>query len=159
MEVYSKGWALFLLGWTVYPNLQFSLANFVLDYWDNVVFILAQTMKMDPSFPDVLVIHRPLDCNFTDSFCRWSNDQNNWPINWELRAVDRKISIGNELCLKVPSVPQKADLSARLFGPLLSAPDNTRCLRLAYVVHPHPSSLSGLDRAGPKLALMRRQMG
>ncbi|GAA55238.1 hypothetical protein CLF_107438, partial [Clonorchis sinensis] len=138
---------------------QRGLATFVVDYWDNVVFILARTMKMDSSFPDVPVVHRPLDCNFTDSFCRWSNDQNNWPINWELRPVDWKISIGNELCLKVPSIPQKADLSARLFGPLLSASDNTRCLRLAYVIHPHPSFSSGLDRAGPKLALMRRQMG
>nr|CAH8825244.1 unnamed protein product [Trichobilharzia regenti] len=110
-----------------------------------------------------------LDCNFTDSsMCKWSNDQNNWPINWELdMESDLSPAIHEEnsgsVCLYSTELSQQMDISSRLFSPLMSAASNVFCLKLVYKItmsrHPLSTSADQISDTSPKLALLRRQMG
>lgn len=108
-----------------------------------------------------------LDCNFTmfTSTCKWANDHNNWPTNWQVVADVAEPS--DAACLDVRSNPeaflQSRELTARMFGPLIKSENEPRCLRFYYAVHV-PTSLIDGKRARPtepmpRLALLRRQMG
>ncbi|CAH8444691.1 unnamed protein product [Schistosoma bovis] len=114
-----------------------------------------------------------LDCNFTDSsMCKWSNDQNNWPVNWELELTDRFSTSFNQessglICLDATKSIQSMDLSARLFSSLMSSTFNNLCLKLVYtiVISSRTSSMDSSEiltdgiSTMPKLSLLRRQMG
>ncbi|KAF5402576.1 hypothetical protein PHET_04216 [Paragonimus heterotremus] len=95
-----------------------------------------------------------LDCDFSRSLCLWTNDQNNWPTNWAFSEPHVQSGRPKSLCLVAKSMGgSRSDLTARLFGPLLTATNSARCLRLTYAIQPNSV------QAGPKLALLRRQMG
>lgn len=123
-----------------------------------------------------LNIHQPyqslLDCNFTDSsMCKWSNDPNNWPVNWEIHLPDKFNTVATletpkHICLFSTESIQLTDLSARLFSPLLSSTSNNLCLNLVYaIIFSRKFSIQSSEiltdqiSSMPKLSLLRRQMG
>lgn len=104
--------------------------------------------------------------------CKWSNDQNNWPVNWELELTDRFSTSFNQessglICLDATKSIQPMDLSARLFSSLMSSTFNNLCLKLVYtiVISSRTSSMDSSEiltdeiSTMPKLSLLRRQMG
>ncbi|CAL8107450.1 unnamed protein product [Calicophoron daubneyi] len=118
-----------------------------------------------------------LDCDFTDSMCKWSNDQNNWPINWRLLdpLMNERpefvrtdyLSSRGAICLSRLGEQDAAaiDSTSRMFGPLMKSLDQPLCLRLGYSIqlgssYPHQVEEKPIDsRIKPFLSILRRQMG
>lgn len=91
-----------------------------------------------------------LDCSFSGSTCRWGNDHNNWPFNWNVRsgsitkrpttflATTEPTELHGAVCLDVQShsdpAPPGSDITARLFGPLINFSQSPACLRIHYQI-------------------------
>lgn len=126
------------------------------------------------------VPRRLIDCNFTESTCNWIHDPNNWPSNWYLTSEQQQqrpsqfrqeLPTWKAICLDlVSSVPASTEvpvLTARLFGPLVSAAQAPSCLRLRYKLEHNFARSTGIqfttrtvsEEDVPKLSLLRRQMG
>ncbi|VDO60516.1 unnamed protein product [Schistosoma margrebowiei] len=156
----------------LYPNLIFLIINLSTAIVDSssTYMVLSDQSKVFSNYQSYQSL---LDCNFTDSsMCKWSNDQNNWPVNWELESTDRfSTSVNQEssglICLDATKSIQPMDLSARLFSSLMSSTFNNLCLKLVYtiVISSLTSSMDSSEiltdgiSTMPKLSLLRRQMG
>lgn len=106
-----------------------------------------------------------------ESECYWSNDQNNWPINWQRYTNIKHGYLPNsmgQICLSIPKsstdiLNTNIDLSARLFSRLLKAQNEykVKCLQIVYLIQFHHTSSPTYSnpKSLPKLALLHRQMG
>ncbi|RTG81303.1 uncharacterized protein DC041_0004385, partial [Schistosoma bovis] len=154
------------------PKLSFLIINLSTAIVDSssTYLVLSDQSKVFSNYQSYKSL---LDCNFTDSsMCKWSNDQNNWPVNWELELTDRFSTSFNQessglICLDATKSIQSMDLSARLFSSLMSSTFNNLCLKLVYtiVISSRTSSMDSSEiltdgiSTMPKLSLLRRQMG
>lgn len=115
-------------------------------------------------------LNNVLNCGFETSTCDWSNDPNNWPINWKLdtaytnsldlktnKIIDQQVHM---ICISLnqPIESQVDHLSARLFGPLIAVSNQPQCLEFIYKIELDPSQNLNVNRL-PSLSLLRRFMG